>query len=223
MMPNWTRCVMRMAIPACAFLAAGCNIAATVEAVARPDPVVEAKYHLAHVPTVILFDDTYSVVTPVRLRREIAEEATVVLMERADMDDMISPLDAMRLARQMDQPSSPAPIHKVGVGVGADQVIYVHPTRFFVPAVAGTADPHASFRVKVIDATTQTRLWPSEEEGGANGWPIHVGLQRDEAVKLAAETGNAVKRALAMKCGDEIARLFIDTVYSQHGNRLLGQ
>ena len=201
----------------------GCNVASTVAAVTRPDPVVEAKYHLANVPTVILFDDNYSIVTPVRLRREIAEEATIVLMEKADMAGMISPLDAIRLARQLDQPSVPAAIHEVGAGVGADQVIYVQPMQFFVPSLAGVADPRASFRIKVIDVKTRARLWPSDDEGGSNGWPLHVSLLRDEAVKLAAESGSAVKRGLGTKCGDEIARLFIDTEYSQHGNRLLGQ
>ena len=53
----------------------GCNIAAAVETLTRPDPVQEARYELPNRPTVVMFDDYYSIVTPVRVRRDIAEEA----------------------------------------------------------------------------------------------------------------------------------------------------
>ncbi|MDP7070985.1 MAG: hypothetical protein QF561_06520 [Phycisphaerales bacterium] len=206
-----------------AMLAGGCNIASAVDALTRPDPVVEAQYDLAPTSTVILFDDSMSVVTPVRIRRDIAEEATVVLMESLDRQDMISPLDAMRLARKLDEPGKQAAIHEIGAGVGAGQVIYVTPVRFSVPHIAGTADPTAAFRIKVIDVETRSRVWPDEDAGGSTGWPIQVALTRDEAMALSNEGRGAVSRALAVKSGDEIARLFIDTKYSQHGNRLLVQ
>ncbi|MCP4759551.1 MAG: hypothetical protein GY894_03715 [Planctomycetes bacterium] len=207
-----------------ASIVSGCNIAGAVDALTRPDPVVEAQYELAAKPTVILFDDyRSSIVTPVRLRRDIAEEATIVLMENLDSQDMISPLDAMRLAQKLDKPGKQAAIHEIGKGVGAEQVIYVTPARFSIPAIAGTADPTAAFRVKVIDVETKARVWPDDDAGGATGWPIQVALSRDEAMSLSSDGRGAVSRALATKSGDEIARLFIDTHYSQHGNRLIGK
>ncbi len=200
----------------------GCNIAQAVETITRPDPVVEAKYELPLRPTVIMFDDQRSIVTPVRLRRDVAEEATVVLMECADMSEMISPMDAMRLAHKLDREGR-ASISAVGAGVGADQVIYVEPVVFSVPGVVGTAEPRAAFRVKVIESATRKRLWPVDDDGGTAGWGVQVVLTRDEAMRLAAQSNSAVMRELARRSGDEIARIFCDTAYSQHGNRLLGQ
>lgn len=201
----------------------GCNIAGAAHALVRPDPVIEAKFHLANQPTVVLFDDYYSVVNPRRLRREIADEATVVLMEQADRDDMISPLDALNVAQRFDKPESRLRISEVGRRVGAGQVIYVEPIQFMIPRIAGTKAPMARFRIKVIDVETGRRMWPDEKDGGSNGWLITASLTRDEAVTYAQEGSGAASQALAVESGDAIARLFIDTHLSQQGNRLLGQ
>ncbi|MBP26823.1 MAG: hypothetical protein CMJ63_01195 [Planctomycetaceae bacterium] len=200
----------------------GCNIAQAVETLTRPDPVQEAKYELPNRSTVIMFDDYYSIVTPVRVRRDIAEEATVVLMEYADMTDMISPLDAIRMAHKMDKSVERVAIHEVGRALGVEQVIYVEPAAFTIPPIVGTAEPMAAFRVKVIDAQTGKRVFPADDDGGAAGWPVQVSLSREEASRIASEGPNAIRQELATKSGDAIARLFFDTGYSQHGNRLLG-
>lgn len=200
----------------------GCNIAQAVETLTRPDPVVEAKYVLRNEPTVVMFDDNYSIVNPVRLRRDIADEATVVLMECGDMAEMISPLDATRFASKKDREGRVS-ISDIGTGIGAGQVIYIEPVRFSVSRIAGVAEPTALYRVKVIDSSTGKRVWPDDEKGGAAGWPVNVVLSRDEAMNLAAKNNSAVARELARRSGDEIARLFCDTKYSQHGNRLLGE
>ncbi|MDP6986851.1 MAG: hypothetical protein QGG74_02290 [Phycisphaerales bacterium] len=200
----------------------GCNIAAAVETLTRPDPVQEAKYELPNRPTVVMFDDYYSIVTPVRIRRDIAEEATVVLMESADMADMVSPLDAIRMARKMDDSAQRVAIHEVGEAIGVDQVIYVEPRQFTIPVIVGVAEPTAVFSVKVIDVQSGKRVFPTDDNGGASGWPVQVSLDRGEASKLASEGPHAIRRELATKSGDAIARLFFDTGFSQHGNRLLG-
>lgn len=198
----------------------GCNIAQAVDTLTQSDPVDEAKYELPELPTVVMFDDYYSVVTPVRIRRDIAEEATIVLMESADMDDMASPLDAIRMAKKMDKSVERAAIHEIGRAIGVDQVIYVEPLQFLIPAIVGTIEPTAAFRVKVIDTKTGERLFPTD---GSTGWPVRVSISRAESQRLASTGPAAIRKELAMLSGDAIARLFFDTAYSQHGNRLLGQ
>jgi hypothetical protein len=138
------------------------------------------------------------------------------------MAEMISPLDAMRLSSKMDREGRVS-ISDIGEGVGASQVIYVEPVTFSIPRIAGVAEPTALFRVKVIDSATRKRAWPEDEKGGVSGWPVQVTLTRDEAMSLASKSHSAIARELARRSGDEIARLFCDTKYSQHGNRLLGQ
>ncbi|MBT5657760.1 MAG: hypothetical protein HOI89_08270 [Phycisphaerae bacterium] len=198
----------------------GCNIAQAVETLTRPDPVEKAKYDLPDLPTVVMFDDYYSVVTPVRIRRDIAEEATIVLMERADMDDMVSPLDAIRMAKKMDKSVERAAIHEVGKAIGVDQVIYVEPLRFLIPAIVGTSEPMAAFRVKVIDVKTGKRVFPADEK---SGWSVQVSIPRAESQRIASSGPSAIRKELATRSGDAIASLFFDIEYSQHGNRLLGQ
>ena len=180
-----------MARVACLVIAAaglsqlgGCNIAQAVATLTRPDPVDEAKYELSDLPTVVMFDDYYSVVTPVRIRRDIAEEVTMVLMERADMDDMVSPLDAIRMAKKLDKSVERAAIHEVGKAIGVDQVIYIEPLRFLIPAIVGTSEPMAAFRVKVIDVKTGKRVFPADEK---SGWSVQVSIPRAESQRIASD------------------------------------
>ena len=112
----------------------GCNIAQAVETITRPDPVVEAKYELPLRPTVIMFDDQRSIVTPVRLRRDVAEEATVVLMECADMSEMISPMDALGLINHLNSSAAQ------GVGGEGESRVDLSEAVIAAPVVVQTTD-----------------------------------------------------------------------------------
>lgn len=206
-------------------LPTGCNIAEGIDALTRPDRTIPAHYHLIDRPSVVLVDDRTNLINPVRLRREIADEATIVLMERDAVDHMISPRDAMAAARRLDQPNRPAAIDRIGEMVGADQVIYVETLAWGLVQGRGVIAPQAAFRVKVIDVMDRTRLFPVGEQDGAEsgGMLVRVNMDQAEAQRYSSDSVTALSRELAKRSGDAVARLFVETRLNVHGDPLMGQ
>ncbi len=202
--------------------AGGCNIAATVDAIIRPDPVIEAKYHMRNVATVVFIDDRRNQISPVRLRRQISDELTAVLMEEGGMTDMISPRDAMAAARRLDTAGTPAGIDQIGAAVGADQVIYIEALQFRITTDGLSPDPLALFNVRVLDVETGERLFPEKEKFQAGtGHPIQVIVPRQDLGQFIGSGGmTKLRRYLAVESGDSIARLFVTTRYTQGGEKM---
>lgn len=203
-------------------MAGGCNIAATVEAIIRPDPVVEAKHEIRNVATVVFIDDRRNQINPVRLRRQISDEITAVLMEEGGMTDMISPRDAMSAARRLDTAGTPSGIDEIGAAVGADQVIYVEALQFRITTDGLSPDPLALFNVRVLDVETGSRLFPETEKFQAGtGHPIQVTVPRKDLGQFVGSGGmTKLRRYLAVESGDSIARLFVTTRYTQGGEKM---
>ena len=204
------------------FSLGGCNIAASVDAIIRPDPVVEAKHPIANVATVVFIDDRRNQVNPVRLRRQIADEITSVLMEEGYMTDMISPRDAMAAARRLDKAGKPAGINEIGIAVGADQVIYVEALQYRITSDGLSPDPLALFNVRVLNVHTGERVFPETEKFQAGtGHPVQVTVPRQDQGQFIGSGGmSRLRRYLAIESGDAIARIFVTTTYTQGGEKM---
>lgn len=213
------KCVAGLVV--CSMLLAGCNVAGVVERITSPDEVVEARFKPANVGTVVFLDDRRNQINPVRLRREIVDEVTHVLIDEGHMDHMISPRDAMAAARRLDTASSTAGIDAVGRAVGADQVIYIEAVGFRISRNGLAPDPAAAFNIRVIDLNTQERVFPADD-AGRGGYPMQVTLSREKLAELSGGADAArLRGALAKRAGDQIARLFVDTAYAANGERLI--
>ena len=201
----------------------GCNIARTVDRFIAPDPTIEAKYNLADTATVVFIDDRRNQVNPVRLRRQIADEATAVLIDEGTMQDMISPRDAMAAARRLDTGASPVGIDAIGRAVGASQVIYVEAVAFSLTRDGLTPDPVAVFNVRVWDVDKGVRVFPAESDTfrtGA-GFPLQVTIPQGELAGLSGRGATSTLRnMLAKRTGDAIGRMFVTTSYNQGGEQL---
>jgi len=200
----------------------GCNYAATLDAIVRPDPVIEAKHDIHNVATVVFIDDRRNQINPVRLRRQIADEITSVLMEEGGMTDMISPRDAMAAARRLDTAGKPAGIDEIGAAVGASQVIYVEALQYRITRDGLSPDPLALFNVRVLEVETGVRLFPETEKFQAGtGHPIQVTVPRKDLGQFIGSGGmTKLRRYLAVESGDSIARLFVTTHYTQSGEKM---
>src|SRR6185369_3165982 len=62
--------------------------------------------------------------------------------------------------------SEPIPISEIGKSVQADVVIYATIDAFHLTPDGQTFQPGASFRVRVVDATNDKRLWPESKPYG---------------------------------------------------------
>ncbi|MCH2136906.1 MAG: hypothetical protein MK101_10045 [Phycisphaerales bacterium] len=207
---------------AIASLSGGCNIAAAVDAVTRPDPVVEAKHTLPDVATVVFIDDRRNQINPVRVRRQIADEITAVLIEEGSMTDMISARDAVAAARRLDSAGSVAGINQIGEAVGADQVIYVEALGFQLTRNGLSPDPMAAFNVRVLDVRSGERTFPETEQfQAATGHPVQVTIPRKDWGQFTGSGGlSKLRTYLAKESGDTIARLFVTTHYTQAGEKM---
>lgn len=220
---NRTGWIMLLGLGAVLGQLSGCNIAGVLERVTSPDHMVEARYTLANVPTVVFLDDRRNQINPVRLRREIVDEITHILITEGKLTDMISPRDAMAAARRLDTARETVGIDMVGRAVGAQQVVYIEAVGFRITQDGLAPDPAAFFNIRVLDLDAGRRVFPSEDGlQDTGGYHIQVSIPRQELAALSG-IGNASKlrQVLAKRAGDEIGRLFVKTGYGAGGERLM--
>ncbi|MAA51738.1 MAG: hypothetical protein CMJ41_01585 [Phycisphaerae bacterium] len=202
----------------------GCNIVSAVSFVARPEPEVEAKYDLQDVPTVVFLDDRRNRISPTRLRRVIAEEATTVLMEEGvvSRQNMVPARDAIRVSSRHDRAGKLLSVHAIGEAVGAEQIIYVSVDEFALTRDGQTPEPKSICRVRVIDVKDEERLFPDPASDNSYGYyQLVVDLPNvDPHGFHTISIRNDLNDRLAVATGDEIAKLFFTYTVSELGGRI---
>jgi hypothetical protein len=202
---RFLQCVIAAASLPCAFT--GCNIVGPAAYILEGPPTIEARHTLLNVPTLVFIDDRSSQVSPVSLRRVIADKASENLMVKKVVTTMISPQDAMNMASQLERNSKLLPIEEIGRKVGAKQVIYVEMEQFsdrsgLVP------QPMAVCRVRVIDVENRVRTFPPADSQ-ENSVVVQVRPREADPDLYASRAGQIkVRQALATDTGDQIAKLF---------------
>jgi hypothetical protein len=141
----------------------GCNIVGPAAYLVEGPPKVDAEFKLADKPTLVFIDDRSSVVSPISLRKVIADKASQDLMINKCVKTTISSLDAMALATQRDRNNQVLTIEEIGQAMGARQVIYVEMLQFTDTPDGYTPRPMAAYRLKVIDLDEQKRIYPPED------------------------------------------------------------
>ena len=205
---------------------AGCNIGSAVGYALHPEPTVAAQFKLNNVPTVIFIDDRRNRVNPTRLRRVIADEATTLLMEEGIISEqfMISPRDAMVMARKQDRSGTIISLEKVGELVGAQQLIYIDVDQFALTHDGLTPAPRSISRVKVLDLVTGKRVFPDpDDENSYNYYRLDVEIPSPSPHGFnTAQVRNEMNEQLALLTGERLAKLFYGYMESELGDRLDG-
>lgn len=199
-----------------------CNIVAPLALFMAPEPMVEPQYVLEDRPTVVFVDDRRNVVTPTSLRRVIAERVSQDLMVQEVLTTTISPVDAVAVARQKDTDESVMSIEEIGRAVGAEQVIYIEMVEFRDRVDRYTPRPQGACAVRVIDVVNKKRLFPADDGSNASH-PVQVMMQEmgPEAYQSRA-TRNQVAELLALRIGEDTAKLFYEYNASKIGKNLDG-
>jgi hypothetical protein len=203
----------------------GCNIVGPVAYIVDGPPTKEAEFKLPDVPTVVFVDDRDSVVSPVSLRRIIADTASENLLVDQPLvrgpvlKTVIASQDAMALAARQDRKDSMMSIEKIGESVGAEQVIYVNMVSFKDTPDGFTPRPVAVCEVKVIDIVNNRRLYP---EGGNQDARVVQTMIREVDPSLYSTRSSRLKvfEALALEVGQDVAKLFYKHEIRELGGNL---
>ncbi len=198
---------------------AGCNIVGPAAYIIEGPPTVDAVHELADVPTIVFIDDRHNVVSPISLRKVIADRVSQDLMVQKVLSEnnALSSQDATAVAMQRERNSSILSIEEIGKSVGAKQVIYVEMLQFQGTPDGFTPRPMAMSRVKVINIEHRKRVFPPEDalqpsrEVQAMTREIDPGLYATRSGLLK------IYEALAIEAGSEVGRLFY-----KHERRPLG-
>lgn len=186
----------------------GCNIVGPIAYFAHGPQKVPALYKLPKTkPTVIFVDDRANVIPRRSLKMTIAESAQQALMSSGTLNDVIDAGAAIKVA-SLEKHGEPMTIVDIGKSVGAEVVIYARIEAFSLTTDGQSFSPIAAASVKVIDVTTEERLWPPEYEGYTRGLP-----PENEARYLPTSAAERVQaeEELARKLGVAIGDMFYET------------
>jgi hypothetical protein len=216
---------LAVAAVACAAALGGCNILGPASYFAFGQSKIPPRYVLLDQSTLVFVDDRSNVIplNATQVRRTIADQVSMDLMNQEILTDTLSSSAAMVLARQHDRQEELLSIGAIGEATGARQVIYVEMLSFRGSPDGVAPRPTASCRVKVIDVANGVRLFPPP--GGDLEWeelsvvspPISPELYR-------SSTGRReIDKMLALLTGDQIGKLFYEHVPDEIGSRLTAQ
>ncbi|MFK7884557.1 MAG: hypothetical protein AB8F26_10290 [Phycisphaerales bacterium] len=184
---------------------AGCNVITPVAYAIHGPEKVQAHYEPDPDRTTVIFvDDPSSQLAQRRLRYQIADEASRILMGKEVILDMLDSRPILNAATK-ERYGQRTSITELGQGVGADIVIYAVVTDFSISPKDGTFVPVANMRVKVIDTATGERLWPESEAG----YLLDVRIQQRSGLANDLNNGQlAVQSELASRAALGLSQMF---------------
>jgi hypothetical protein len=202
-----------------------CNYAAPAAYLVLGQGKADAAYEPQDRPTVVFVDDRHNSIpmNSTRIRREIADKVSADLMDEEVITSMISPRDAMAVARNRDREGRLLSIEAIGEAVGAQQVIYMEMTSFQGSPDGYSPRPTAACRLKFIDVPNRSRLFPPPDSD-RSWFPVTVvSPPISPELYTSTEGRRQVESVLAVLLGDQIGKLFYRHTPDELGTRLTPQ
>jgi hypothetical protein len=145
--------------------ASGCNIFAAGAIIVAGDPKIDQQFKLDPKRATVIFVDDRSSRLPKRsLRQVMAQEAQQILISERALTNAIDARAAFAAA-SADREGTPLSITGIGKAAQAEVVIWVAVDSFYLSPDGQVYQPAINMRVKVMDAVTDSRIWPEEKEG----------------------------------------------------------
>lgn len=190
-------------------LAGGCNIVAPAYLLVHGPEKVPPAYALPpERPTVVLVDVAPGLAVRPAVRAAIAEQAGRDLLASGAVTSVIDPRSAASMA-SLDRLGTPMPTSEIGRAVSAEVVVHVLIEGFSLTPDGQTFSPVAQMRLKVIDATAESRLFPPPP--GDEGAPLM--LARPMTTSALPERGaewNQAELDFARWAGTGVAQSFYE-------------
>lgn len=194
----------------------GCNIVAPALYAVDGAGKIDAEHELAEVRTVVFVDDRRNVFPRTALRTSIGEAIAKDLLARKLVPSIVSPRDAIALARQKESGTKPLSIAAIGRELDAQQVLYVQLVSFSLAGDGASADsgfgmrPTATCRVKVIDCVANVRTYPISDIGESGRLVTSRIREVDTEGLRTVAARRAVEDRLAARMAIDIAELFYE-------------
>ncbi len=196
---------MIIAAAAAGLALGGCNIVAPAYYLVHGPEKQKALYELPKGRSVVVFIDDRANRVPRRaLRLTIAEEAEKALLKSGATKDVISTQSAMQAAGR-ESGAGTISVAEIGQRVQADVIVYATMDQFSLSPDGASFRPASVMRVKVIDAKSEKRLWPKDDQG----YTLTTTLLPKQG-QTPTNTGEVYKSEdeLARNAGQELAWLF---------------
>ena len=192
-----------------ALSAASCNVVAPIALILEPPPSKDAATELdAELKHVFFIDDRASRLPKRSLRGVIGTtaEQTLIRKEILEPDLVIPSATAMRVV-EYESSESPMSIAEIGQKVGADIVVYMTIDAWTLTRDGSSPAPSARGRVKIINASTNERVFPPTD----SGYPVIIRMPtRPGTVPNERAARAALEQELAVALGAELAKVFFD-------------
>jgi hypothetical protein len=204
------------ALAAVASILPGCNLAAPALYAIDGPGRIDAEHELAEVRTVVFVDDRRNVFPRTALRTSIGEAIAKDLLGRKLVPSIVSPRDAIALARQKESGTKPLSIAAIGRELDAQQVLYVQVVSFSLTGDGASADsgfgvrPTATCRVKVIDCAANVRTYPVGDIGESGRLVTSRIREVDTEGLRTVAARRAVEDRLAARLAIDVAELFYE-------------
>ncbi|MCC7203885.1 MAG: hypothetical protein IT441_02310 [Phycisphaeraceae bacterium] len=180
---------------------------------------IKARYKLPEGPTLILVDDPGRVLGGPMSSSAVASRIGFDLTEHKAVkrENLIDQARLATLSVELADAYATTPVDRIGRSLAAATVIYVYIESARYQQEPGMVRPTASVLVKVIDARTGKRLFPTDtdipagsDQSVERGWSLHVdtpmmNLSRD----IPSDSALAVSQMTDV-IGREVAMLFYD-------------
>jgi hypothetical protein len=204
----------------------GCETAGFIADVVAGGQPVPAIHELADRPTLVLVETANDIELANDIPGLIAGRIGQQLTSEEVLTKVISFNDFVRFrAETPDFYSNPTKwnVARIGRELGAEQVIYVSLQTFRVSEDNVIYRPLAEARVKVIDATAGTRVFPpATDRYGKSGHPIVQQQNYGSRDGANSTTDLVVARRLAEALAQDVAWLFYEHKLPEPGSRLPG-
>ena len=205
-----------LGLAACAAALPSCNVVAPALYAIDGPGKVDAEHELAEVRTVVFVDDRRNVFPRTVLRTAIGEAIAKDLLARKLVPSIVSPRDAIALARQKESGTKPLSIATIGRELDAQQVLYIQVVSFDIAGDGETEGggfgfrPTATCRVKVIDCVANARTYPVGDIGESGRLVTTRIREVDPESMRTVAARRAVEDRLAARVALDVAKLFYE-------------
>jgi hypothetical protein len=186
----------------------GCSEIGAVGALVAGPPKVDPVYSLPpKAATVVVIDDPGGILPSKSVREIIARVSSAKLSERELAETIIDPqlASAVMSGERFGQKLS---IREIGQAVKAETIVFVSVRKFADSYDQASIEPHAEFRVKVLDVPQDKRLFPAPD--ATEQWftlSLSTGVKTDRNAVSSTQLAE-LRQVLAQSSGEAIAQLF---------------
>lgn len=190
------------------FALCGCNIVGPAFYFVHGPPKTPAQFELdPERPTLVFVDDSNSAIGRRRDRMQIASSAERLLKEKG-LVEQLRPCGSAVTIVMRESSTDPMSIVEIGRAVDAEVVVYATLDRFTISPDGASIEPAADIRVKVLDAVSGDRLFPTGEQEWFRksvSLPRRLGLS-DRTLSQQSR----IRNELAERVGEELGLIFVE-------------